>query len=146
MASRLQENIFTIMEPLHYTIHFTKPAIINLPISTVTIDSALFDNLIFNIQFSGIFTSFTTLKSKVTYIFSIFEVDNPVPITTFNYVQLLNTPNTLQNSAVLLKYEVSGSLSEIYRLELTSISSDADSDIDLIISSGTIVGYVIPQA
>ncbi|WP_312653890.1 hypothetical protein [Aminipila sp.] len=145
MASQLPENIFIITEPLHYTIIFSKPTIINLPISTITIDPTLFDNLTLNLHFSGIVTSSSTLKSEMTYIFSLFEADNPVPITTFNYVQLLNTANTLQNSSVLLKYELSGSLSENYRLDLTSISSDADLDIEFIINSGTIVGYVVPQ-
>lgn len=145
MAPRLPENIFTIMEPLHYTIHFSKPTLINLPIAAITVDPALFNNLTWNIQFSGILASSSTLKSKITYIFSLFEGDNPVSISTFNYVQLLNTPNTVHKSSVLLKYELRDRLSENYRLHLTSISSESDSDIDLTLSSGTIVGYVVPQ-
>lgn len=148
MLPQLPKNIFIVTEPLYYTINASEPTIINLPISNVTIDETYFVSPIWNIQFSGILASYATSEAEITYVFNLFKINDIVPITTFNYVQSLNQANTPQNSSVVLKYELNGNLSENqsdYILELASISSDSTSTIDIIISSGTIIGYAIPQ-
>lgn len=148
MIPQLSDNIFIVTEPLQYTINVSESNMVNLPVAIVAIDETWFVSPIWNIRFSGVLTSSSTLAAEITYLFSLFKVGDSVPITTFNIVQSLNTPNTPQSSSVVFSYELNGNLPEslsYYRLELTSISSTAASLVDITINSGTIIGYVLPQ-
>lgn len=142
------DDIFAIFEPLTYTFEGTEVKVLKQNISTVTIDNPCVDCLTMQLQFSGILNTSATSVAGLTFDFTLFKVSEESQIlTTFTLTQQFNTENLTNNRAVNFEFSIGDDLIKNpaqFKLELTSISVTAASNVEIAIS-GTILGLAVPS-